>query len=279
MDDRLTAPLDPTSEYIRCDWQASATTKNTRWAAWDHKEHGPGNMSDCDAFLCVPGCNNNTRGEGFEPCTPDGIRCAPEKGWVGHYLCLRCGRVIEQTTGRVIGMRSLTADDSTFTPAPLSHTSTVVMFNVAYAETDEATLEAVRNAPTLTNDQAKAIRLTAHSELVTLFEENGLIPRDLEADTQENTDRLNAAYNSAAGGNFSSYTNGWAERAVFEAAQRMTMAENRDELRKRVLAIMNEFRQAENARAASDKPFERGIAEGYMRMRHALMGAILNTGG
>ncbi|MEV4212621.1 hypothetical protein [Micromonospora sp. NPDC049662] len=55
-------------------------------------------------WICV--CGNDPSTDGFETCAPDGREVSPyaDGPWDGlHYLCARCGRILIQPSGRVIG--------------------------------------------------------------------------------------------------------------------------------------------------------------------------------
>ena len=52
-------------------------------------------------------CGNTPISDGFYPCNNDGgeVEPTPEE-WNGvTYVCARCGRIINQNTGEVIGLR------------------------------------------------------------------------------------------------------------------------------------------------------------------------------
>ena len=52
---------------------------------------------DSDWFHCI--CNNSPDLDGFTPCLADGTPTEPSGDWDGKlYVCLRCGRVINQET-------------------------------------------------------------------------------------------------------------------------------------------------------------------------------------
>ena len=57
---------------------------------------------DDTAWICL--CGNTPHTDGFSPCDTKGQEMEPAAGssWAGLYLCQRCGRVIEQTTLKVI---------------------------------------------------------------------------------------------------------------------------------------------------------------------------------
>jgi hypothetical protein len=55
-------------------------------------------------WRCV--CGNDSHSEGFWPCMPDGRYVQPVKDgeWDGiHNKCVRCGRIVDQRTGDVVG--------------------------------------------------------------------------------------------------------------------------------------------------------------------------------
>jgi hypothetical protein len=57
-----------------------------------------------DDWHCI--CGNNTFGDGFDTCDPNGNIMEPLIGsiWECHYLCNSCGRIIDQETFQVIGI-------------------------------------------------------------------------------------------------------------------------------------------------------------------------------
>ncbi len=59
---------------------------------------------DKDAWICI--CKNMPASDGFYPCDEDGNEVEPVKGWTGLYVCNRCGRIIDQSSLEVVGMRS-----------------------------------------------------------------------------------------------------------------------------------------------------------------------------
>jgi hypothetical protein len=59
-----------------------------------------------DAWKCI--CGNTPSDDGFFPCDEAGDDTEPDLGgyWDGvRYRCDRCGRVIDQDTGEVVGQR------------------------------------------------------------------------------------------------------------------------------------------------------------------------------
>ena len=54
-------------------------------------------------FTCV--CGNSPSGYGFYPCDENGFEVEPAEGWPHFYFCDRCGRIIDDTTGYVVGRR------------------------------------------------------------------------------------------------------------------------------------------------------------------------------
>jgi hypothetical protein len=54
-----------------------------------------------DAWICL--CGNQPRSDGFYPCDKEGNEMEPADGWDSLYVCLRCGRIIEQNSLRVVG--------------------------------------------------------------------------------------------------------------------------------------------------------------------------------
>jgi len=67
---------------------------------------------DTDWFKCR--CGNEPHSDGFFPCDYDGRIIPPliDGKWEGHlYVCIRCGRIIEQYTLDVVGV---TNEDAAF---------------------------------------------------------------------------------------------------------------------------------------------------------------------
>ena|SRR3712207_5123018 len=65
-------------------------------------------VADKDWWMCL--CGNTPRQEGFYPCTAEGVGvmvgptvAAWATPW---YVCDRCGRIIDQDTREVVGVRS-----------------------------------------------------------------------------------------------------------------------------------------------------------------------------
>jgi hypothetical protein len=54
-----------------------------------------------EAWICV--CGNEPSDDGFYPCDKKGNEMEPTDDWDGLYVCLRCGRIIEQASLRVVG--------------------------------------------------------------------------------------------------------------------------------------------------------------------------------
>lgn len=54
-----------------------------------------------EAWLCL--CGNNPSSDGFYPCDAAGNEVEPLSGWSGFYVCLRCGRIIDPHSLRVVG--------------------------------------------------------------------------------------------------------------------------------------------------------------------------------
>ena len=96
-----------TPEFVTCDW--STTVGNVA-----HAGHGPGNMSECDAYRCV--CGNVPSDEGlFECINADGKYVEPTHlEWTTNQVgCANCGRRIDVETGAIVGTFDLeTADQS-----------------------------------------------------------------------------------------------------------------------------------------------------------------------
>ena len=57
--------------------------------------------TDKDAWICI--CGNEPSEDGFYPCDKSGNEMEPTAGWDGLYVCLRCGRIIEQDSLHVVG--------------------------------------------------------------------------------------------------------------------------------------------------------------------------------
>jgi hypothetical protein len=60
--------------------------------------------NDKDAWICL--CGNQPSSDGFYPCDDSGDEIEPTAAWKGLYACLRCGRIIEQGSLRVVGRGS-----------------------------------------------------------------------------------------------------------------------------------------------------------------------------
>ncbi len=65
-------------------------------------------VADKDWWMCL--CGNTPRQEGFYPCTAEGAMVGPTADilttpWPW-YVCDRCGRIIDQDTREVVGVRS-----------------------------------------------------------------------------------------------------------------------------------------------------------------------------
>lgn len=56
-------------------------------------------------WICF--CKNTPQYDGFYPCDPDGneVEPTPEEWTTNWYVCTRCGRMIDQQTLRVVGVR------------------------------------------------------------------------------------------------------------------------------------------------------------------------------
>jgi len=56
-----------------------------------------------DCWVCI--CKNTPDTHGFYPCAKTGQLVEPDAkcGWVGHYRCDFCGKIIDGTTREVIG--------------------------------------------------------------------------------------------------------------------------------------------------------------------------------
>jgi hypothetical protein len=54
-----------------------------------------------EAWICI--CGNQPPEDGFYPCDRAGNEMEPAGDWSGLYVCLRCGRIIEQSSLRVVG--------------------------------------------------------------------------------------------------------------------------------------------------------------------------------
>jgi hypothetical protein len=86
----------------------------------------------------------------------------------------------------------------------------------------------------LSPQAARDVRLRAHDELVDALVRGGRIPADIDPG---DGDAMNAAYNTAVGRTYADYTNGWAERAVYEETLRLQPGAVRidDALRARIV--------------------------------------------
>jgi hypothetical protein len=60
---------------------------------------------DEDAWICF--CGNTPFQEGFYPCNSEGEIVEPiSQDWTtGWYVCDRCGRIIDQATREIVGVR------------------------------------------------------------------------------------------------------------------------------------------------------------------------------
>jgi hypothetical protein len=56
---------------------------------------------DDEAWTCL--CGNEPSEDGFYPCDEKGDEVEPVAGWSGLYVCLRCGRIIDPDSLRVVG--------------------------------------------------------------------------------------------------------------------------------------------------------------------------------
>lgn len=67
------------------------------------KEYIYQDPEDVQAWECI--CGNTTCRAGFTSCDSAGNEMQPtiDSGWQDLYLCLECGRIIDQTTLEVIG--------------------------------------------------------------------------------------------------------------------------------------------------------------------------------
>ncbi len=63
-------------------------------------------VADKDWWMCL--CGNTAQHEGFYPCTAEGAIVEPTvAAWATPwYVCDRCGRIIDQDTREVVGVRS-----------------------------------------------------------------------------------------------------------------------------------------------------------------------------
>jgi hypothetical protein len=61
-------------------------------------QHEKGND---EAWICL--CGNEPSEDGFYPCDEQGNEMEPAGSWKGLYVCLRCGRIVEQDSLRVVG--------------------------------------------------------------------------------------------------------------------------------------------------------------------------------
>ena len=84
-------------EEVRLDFgSASGTVKDMANADFIKRDN-----SDKDAWACL--CGNEPEEDGFYPCDKDGNEIEPSTRWNGLYVCLRCGRIIQQDSLRVVG--------------------------------------------------------------------------------------------------------------------------------------------------------------------------------
>lgn len=79
-------------EFIKCSLQNVKPEIATQFpeSVEYHRKHQPGNMTGCDAFICI--CGNTADDTGFESTSDDRYRCAA------------CGRIIDGSTGQVVGI-------------------------------------------------------------------------------------------------------------------------------------------------------------------------------
>jgi hypothetical protein len=59
---------------------------------------------DPDAWVCL--CGNVPSDDGFYPCNNSGHEVEPTTGWGGLYVCLSCGRIIQQESLEIVGRTS-----------------------------------------------------------------------------------------------------------------------------------------------------------------------------
>jgi hypothetical protein len=55
-----------------------------------------------EAWICL--CDNTPSDDGFYPCDETGNEVEPVADWSGHYVCFRCGRIIDPDSLRVVGL-------------------------------------------------------------------------------------------------------------------------------------------------------------------------------
>lgn len=60
---------------------------------------------DPDEWICL--CGNTSFADGFAACDSTGKEMEPtiESDWNGLFVCVRCGRIIENSTREVVGQR------------------------------------------------------------------------------------------------------------------------------------------------------------------------------
>jgi len=95
--------------HSRVSW-LEGITDWAKQADCEARDGLPGNLPelvtiDLDWITCVPGCDNVPDSDGFQPCMTDGTKVESTPGtWDGkHYVCERCGRIINQHTSEVVG--------------------------------------------------------------------------------------------------------------------------------------------------------------------------------
>ena len=59
--------------------------------------------NNAEAWICI--CGNTPDSDGFFPCDTNGNEMLPtlDSGWSGIYICVRCGRIINQDTLEIVG--------------------------------------------------------------------------------------------------------------------------------------------------------------------------------
>ena len=69
----------------------------------DVKEHITHCLTEAEDWICI--CGNRPTSDGFYPCDSDGNEVDPTfADWkTNWYVCLRCGRMIDQDTLEVVG--------------------------------------------------------------------------------------------------------------------------------------------------------------------------------
>ena len=71
----------------------------------EHMETISHERNNEEAWICA--CGNTPTADGFYPCDELGNEMEPVVGsdWKGLYVCARCGRIINQETREVVGLK------------------------------------------------------------------------------------------------------------------------------------------------------------------------------